>query len=83
MDKVRTFIALPLPDELKQKMARTQSGLRDAGADVKWELPDKFHITLKFLGEVSEDIIDELMLAIEESAQGISPFKLEVCEVGR
>jgi RNA 2',3'-cyclic 3'-phosphodiesterase len=49
---------------------------------VRWVDPNSIHITLKFLGEISEDSIDELMMAIEEAVQGTAPFKLEVCEVG-
>ena len=49
---------------------------------MKWVDHNNIHITLKFLGEISEDSTDELMLAIEESAQGIQPFQLEVREVG-
>ena len=82
MQKLRTFIALPLPSELKEQMARVQSELRNADADVKWDSRDKFHITLKFLGEVPEESVDELMVAMEESVSGIAPFKLEVRELG-
>ena len=49
---------------------------------VKWVDPKSIHVTLKFLGEISEASIDELMLAIEESAHGVPPFKLEVAGVG-
>jgi len=49
---------------------------------VKWVEPNSIHVTLKFLGEISEDSIEELMLAIEESAQGTMPFQLEVRGVG-
>jgi len=49
---------------------------------VKWVDPNSIHITLKFLGEISEDSIEELVLAIEESAQGTLPFQLEVRGLG-
>jgi len=60
MERLRTFIALPVPSELQHIMARTQSQLREAGADVKWETPDKFHITLKFLGDTEASVITQL-----------------------
>jgi len=41
-------------------LARIQSELREAGADVKWETPDKFHITLKFLGDTETTLLPKL-----------------------
>lgn len=35
-------------------MGVLQSELRESGADVRWESPDKFHATIKFLGDVEE-----------------------------
>ncbi len=83
MSLIRAFIAVELPEGLKKELAELEAQLKKSSPTVvKWVDPNSIHITLKFLGEVSEDNIDELMLAIEESAQGISPFKLEVSEVG-
>ena len=83
MALIRAFIAVELPEGLKKELAELEAQLgKNSPPVVKWVDPNSIHITLKFLGEVSEDSIDELMLAIEESTQGVSPFKLEVCEVG-
>jgi RNA 2',3'-cyclic 3'-phosphodiesterase len=83
MALIRAFIAVELPEELKKELAELETQLKkNSPSVVKWVDPNSIHVTLKFLGEVSEESIDELMLAIEESTQGISPFKLEVSEVG-
>ena len=83
MALIRAFIAVELPAELKKELSELEGRLKkNSPPVVKWVDPKNIHITLKFLGEISEDNIDELMLAIEESAQGIQPFQLEVSEVG-
>ncbi|MDD5289055.1 MAG: RNA 2',3'-cyclic phosphodiesterase [Dehalococcoidales bacterium] len=83
MSLIRAFIAVELPVELKKELTELEVQLKKGSPTVvRWVDPNSIHITLKFLGEVSEDSIDELMLAIEEGAQGVSPFKLEVREVG-
>jgi RNA 2',3'-cyclic 3'-phosphodiesterase len=83
MALIRAFIAVELPAELKSELAELEGQLKkNSPLVVKWVDPNNIHITLKFLGEISEDSIEELMLAIEESTQGIQPFKLEVREVG-
>lgn len=58
--KIRAFFALPTDDFVRESIYEVQNTLRTPGADVKWELPEKFHITLKFLGDVNPS---ELMIA--------------------
>jgi 2'-5' RNA ligase len=83
MALIRAFIAVELPSGLKNELAELETQLKKASPPVvKWVDPNSIHVTLKFLGEISEDSIEELMLAIEETAQGILPFQLEVRGVG-
>jgi len=58
---VRTFIAIPLPDSVKQFLSDIQSGLKSAGLRAAWSHPDTFHLTLRFLGPTSK----EQLMAIE------------------
>ena len=83
MALIRAFIAVELPEGLKKELAELETQLKkNSPPVVKWVDPNSIHITLKFLGEISTESIDEFMLAIEESAQGIQSFQLEVREVG-
>ncbi|MEE9520826.1 MAG: RNA 2',3'-cyclic phosphodiesterase [Dehalococcoidales bacterium] len=83
MEQVRCFIAIELPDELKAGLTQLQSRLKMGEQPwVKWVDPYSIHLTLKFLGSVAVDRIDEITGAIEESARGMSPFYLEVKELG-
>jgi len=83
MEQVRCFIAIELPEELKAGLSQLQSRLKvGEQAGVKWVDPYSIHLTLKFLGSVAVDRIDEITGAIEEATQGTSPFHLEVKELG-
>ena len=83
MALIRAFIAVELPEDLKKELNEMDAQLKKTSPPVvKWVDPNSIHITLKFLGEISEDNIEELMLAIEESAQGTLPFQLEVRGLG-
>jgi 2'-5' RNA ligase len=83
MALIRAFIAVELPEGLKKELTELEVQLKkNSPPVVRWVDPSSIHITLKFLGEISEDSIDELMLAIEEAARGIQPFKLQIREVG-
>ena len=83
MALIRAFIAIELPAELKNELTVLEAQLKkNSPPVVKWVDPNSIHITLKFLGEIATDSIDEVMLAIEEAVQGIAPFELEVRELG-
>jgi RNA 2',3'-cyclic 3'-phosphodiesterase len=57
---IRTFLALPLPDELSDLLVPVQAALL-----LPRPVPQQdFHVTLAFLGDVREDVLDELHLAL-------------------
>ena len=83
MEQVRSFIAIELPDELKLGLTQLQSRLKLGKQPwVKWVEPHSIHLTLKFLGSIPVDKIGEITRAMEEAAQGIPPFHLEVSDLG-
>jgi len=83
MEQVRSFIAIELPDELKLGLAQLEAQLKMSKQPwVKWVDPYSIHLTLKFLGSITVDRISEITRAMEEAIQGISPFHLEVKDLG-
>ena len=83
MEQIRSFIAIELPGELRQGLARIQSGLKTPGhPSVKWVDPDSIHLTLKFLGSIAADRTGDITQAMNEAVQGIPPFHLDVQELG-
>ncbi|MFC1981880.1 RNA 2',3'-cyclic phosphodiesterase [Chloroflexota bacterium] len=83
MEQIRSFIAIELPDELKQKLGQLEARLKsDNQLRLKWVNPDSIHMTLKFLGNIAVDRIDEITSAMERAAQTVPPFRLEVKDLG-
>ena len=83
MDLVRSFIAFELPAGLKADLGELQRLLKNNRYDwIKWVNPDSIHLTLKFLGDITTDKIDEIMMAIQESIGGIPPFVIQVKGLG-
>jgi len=83
MEQVRSFIAIELPDELKLELIQLEARLKLGKQPwVKWVDPYSIHLTLKFLGSIATDRIGEITRAMEEAAQGIPPFHLEVKDLG-
>ncbi len=83
MEQVRSFIAIELPDELKLELSQLVAKLKSGEQSwVKWVDPYNIHLTLKFLGNVAVDRLDDITGALEKAAQGIAPFHLEIKELG-
>ena len=70
---MRLFVAIDIPEELKQRIGALQGGLPDA----HWSRPDLAHITLSFLGEVSEADMLDLGVALGKIISPNFTLKLE------
>ena len=82
MKKIRTFVAAEMPENVRQQFREVQTTLRQAEAHVKWVEPHNIHLTLKFLGDISEDLLDKLYRGVIEGAQGITPFDISLFRLG-
>jgi 2'-5' RNA ligase len=82
MPSIRSFIALPTSDHLRSRIASIQSELQQLNADVKWEPPEKLHLTLKFLGNVQHQVLDTLTSALERRCRAFSRFELTYDAIG-
>ena len=79
---IRTFIALELSHEAKQELARLEETFRQADADARWVNPESIHLTLKFLGSISEEKIPGIMARLEGIASGETPFYMTLDSAG-
>ncbi len=79
---MRTFIAIELPQEIKDSLAQLQDKLKASGADIKWVEPQNIHLTLKFLGEINEDKLNKVISIMESVAESTKPFDICICSVG-
>lgn len=79
---MRTFIAIKLPDEVKELLKSVQSGLDRGFKGVSWVRPESIHLTLKFLGEIDDAKVREVSEALEKASTAVGPFAVEVQGVG-
>ncbi len=57
---VRLFVALRPPGEVVEALGTITAALREAGPELRWTPPGQWHLTLAFLGEVGDDVVDDL-----------------------
>ena len=82
MASFRAFVAIPLPDAVRGRLGSIQDRLRPAQADVKWVKPDQLHVTLKFLGELSDAARASLEGGLRAAAAAAAPLDLAVRGLG-
>jgi len=76
MEALRLFYAMFISSKIAETLARHISQCALSGADVKWVEPQNLHLTLKFLGEVQQERLEEILAAGESAADGIKAFKV-------
>ena len=78
----RTFIALDLNEELQRFLGVIISQASQELPDLRWVEPAGIHLTLAFLGELSDDQLAEAVDATEEAAQKAIPFEYRLKGLG-
>ncbi|MBT2290927.1 RNA 2',3'-cyclic phosphodiesterase [Paenibacillus albidus] len=78
----RLFIAVRLPEELQEGLARECRSLSGKLEFAKWVHPEDLHITLQFLGDTPVSDIPALLQALQEKAALCAPFQLAVGAFG-
>jgi len=78
----RLFLAVPLPDEVREAIRGFQERLVHKVRNVKWVNPNSMHITLKFLGDTPEHLIPNIKDAVRLAAAVVAPVELEVAGLG-
>ncbi len=79
---MRLFIAVPVSDELKEKILGIQNRIKLTGIDAKLVEAENLHFTIKFLGETPEEKIQEIKNAIEKACANFSPFDIGIAGIG-
>lgn len=77
---MRIFIAIDLPEEIRSRLAAMQNELRSTAAGARWVPAESAHLTLKFIGEISEQRRED----IDNALAGLTwiPFTIAVQGVG-
>lgn len=68
---------------MREAVAAAIAPLRDAGPALRWVAPERYHLTLVFLGSVDGDLVPAVAAAVRRGAEGVAPFELALSgEVG-
>ena len=79
---MRLFVAIKVNDEIRDKCQEIMATLLISGADLKTTPKENLHITLKFLGEVREDRVNEVKDIIRETSKSSHAFRIGFSVLG-
>lgn len=79
---MRVFIAALIDSETLLLLKRCQESLKPIWKGVRWERPEKFHITLKFLGYVDDSGIGRVARITEEAVRTLHPMRMRLKGAG-
>lgn len=82
MSEIRAFIAIELPEGVKFFLKEVAAQLKSFGGDVRWTRLEGIHLTLKFLGNVQRESIQDVEKALEPALERYAPFAVGVQGVG-
>ena len=74
---MRAFIAIDLPENVRAALAQAQQAFRGPCHDARWTRPEGIHLTLKFLGEISDAQTKQVVEALAQLGR-FEPFSVEV-----
>ena len=81
-EEIRAFIAIDLPPAFLEAIDSLQGELRQSTKGIRWVKSGNIHLTLKFLGDVGGEMIDELGEALASACKGQPPIELSIGRPG-
>jgi 2'-5' RNA ligase len=86
---IRAFLAVELSQELRAELATVQQELKHRidpemkrDMRISWAQPASIHLTLKFLGDTDEQVIDPLRAALEQAIGNQMPVNVPLERLG-
>jgi 2'-5' RNA ligase len=75
---MRLFIAVDLPEEVREVLRDELGPLKRDQPPARWVRPEGMHITLKFLGEQPQDLVENLDAEVAGALSGLSPVTIRL-----
>lgn len=84
MGVIRAFIAVSLAEEVTRGLVRTLEDLKQRApvGSVRWTPPGNIHLTLKFLGDVSESNIPAITRCLQTEVARHPVFAITAADLG-
>lgn len=86
---IRAFLAVELPEDVRAQIARIQQNLKSSLARelprvvrISWVQAASIHLTIKFLGDIDESLVEPMRQAIEPVVKNHQPIHIPIERLG-
>jgi 2'-5' RNA ligase len=79
---VRLFLAIELPGRLRSRLEQLQEELQGMDWELRFSPPEKLHLSLHFLGETPDNLLEDLHHDLGALCHARRPFDLGVGGLG-
>jgi 2'-5' RNA ligase len=79
---MRAFIAIEIPEPLKQSISLLQRELARETTGSGWVKPQNLHLTLKFLGDISPEQLSRVKMIAGAAAGAVPACKIKLDNIG-
>ncbi len=79
---IRTFIALDLDDSIRSILGGVIGQMAQELPPIRWVDPQGIHLTLAFLGDLTDEQVAKARQAAEAAAQQAAPFSFRLSHLG-
>lgn len=78
----RLFIAVPLPEDVREQVRKIIDHLTPGEIPVRWIDPETAHLTLHFIGDTAPEMAELLRMSLGAAVSAHEPFELRTAEPG-
>ncbi len=82
MPTLRTFIAVEIDDDTRNKISQIQNSFKNHKTGIKLVAPNNIHITLIFIGNIEISKISEIDKELQSFISAIKPFEILPKKIG-
>lgn len=79
---MRCFIAVDISEDVRKSIGGVINRLMPLSSGVRWVAPGNMHLTLKFLGDVKDGSIPDIVKKLEAICDNFGPFAIEIKGTG-
>jgi 2'-5' RNA ligase len=78
----RLFVAVNPSAEERSRLVEAARPLLESAYPIRWVVPENIHLTLKFLGDVSDERVPEIANAVDQAVLGAEAFDMSLAGFG-
>lgn len=75
---MKLFFAINLPDKIRTELDKINKDLKNKLPKAKWVAKQNIHLTVKFLGEVNDNILENMINEAKKAVKGPEGFNINL-----